>query len=82
MVLSWNYQVRQLCKYTRNVRCVDPRSSHFEKGHTSYLVILMLRPCKRRECPVKLSSLPGSAPETWLGHLLNFSIYRIRRAKS
>ena len=53
---------------------IDLHISHLENGHTSYLVLLMFRPLKRRECQIKLSSLPGSAPDKLLGQLLKFSI--------
>lgn len=43
-------------------KSVDLHISHLEKGHTSYLVLLMFRPLKRRESQGKPSSLPGSAP--------------------
>lgn len=56
-------------------KSVDLHISHLEKGHTSYLVLLMFRPLKRRESQGKPSSLlQVLPPDKLLGQLLNFSM--------
>lgn len=47
--------------------------SHLEKGHTSYLVLLMFRPLKRRESLESCLYLV-LPPDKLLGQLLNFSM--------
>lgn len=48
--------------------------SHLEKRHTSYLVLLLLRPLKRREPMVQLSSLLGSVSDRLPGSSLTVCV--------